>query len=362
MTQKLLFKPNYGVRPGALIEEYLGHLDISARELARRCGRSAKLISEIVSGKAPLEPGTALQLERVLQVDAAVWLGMESLWRLHLARQDETAQLQTLSAWADRFPIQELKGRDLIGHWQDRAGLVRELLRFFGVGGKDAFEAKFEDLLVCDYRHSPSFLSEPEAVASWLRVGELRAEKIETQPFSRKKFLSALQDLRSLTTEPIDSILQTIVDRSAACGVVFILEKSFGRVALSGVSRWLSPDKALIQQTFRHLSDDHFWFTFFHECAHILLHSRKTVFIDAPGDGNADPEKEAEANEWASNFLIPEAALTRFITRSNLTEAEIRAFAEEQGISAGIVVGQLQHRKVLQFSQMNRLKTRYKWN
>jgi Zn-dependent peptidase ImmA (M78 family) len=27
----------------------------------------------------------------------------------------------------------------------------------------------------------------------------------------------------------------------------------------------------------QHKSDDHFWFTFFHEAAHVLLHSKKNI-------------------------------------------------------------------------------------
>ena len=54
---------------------------LSQAELARRCGRSARLISEIIAGKAPVEPGTALQFERVLGLDAGIWLGIEARYQ-----------------------------------------------------------------------------------------------------------------------------------------------------------------------------------------------------------------------------------------------------------------------------------------
>lgn len=37
-----------------------------------RCERSVKLIREIISGKSPIEPKTALQFEKVLVVDADI--------------------------------------------------------------------------------------------------------------------------------------------------------------------------------------------------------------------------------------------------------------------------------------------------
>jgi HTH-type transcriptional regulator/antitoxin HigA len=76
------FSPDYAVPPGWVLQERLEVEGISHAKFARRCGRSPKLISEIISGKAPLEPGTALQFEKVLGVDASVWLGIESDYRL----------------------------------------------------------------------------------------------------------------------------------------------------------------------------------------------------------------------------------------------------------------------------------------
>jgi HTH-type transcriptional regulator / antitoxin HigA len=76
---------------------------------------------------------------------------------------------------------------------------------------------------------------------------------------------------------------------------------------------------------------------------------------------NVDTELEAEADDWASDFLIQSDALTRFITRFTYREPEVIEFAEKHGVAPGIVVGQLQHPKVLHYSQLNHLKQRYVW-
>lgn len=80
------YRPDYPVSPGSVLAERLEAHGLSQAELARRCGRSPKLISEVIAGKAPIEPRTALQLERVRGVGAHVWLGMESDYRLHQVR------------------------------------------------------------------------------------------------------------------------------------------------------------------------------------------------------------------------------------------------------------------------------------
>ena len=83
------FRPDYAVPPGWIIKERLAAQRISHAEFARRCGRSAKLISEIVSGKAPIAPKIALQFEKVMGLDASIWVGIEADYRLHRERQGE---------------------------------------------------------------------------------------------------------------------------------------------------------------------------------------------------------------------------------------------------------------------------------
>ncbi len=91
-TETSQYQPDYAVPPGWVLEERLEAQGISQAEFARRCGRSAKLISEIIAGKASLEPETALQFEKVLGVDASIWLGIESDYQLHRAREAEARE------------------------------------------------------------------------------------------------------------------------------------------------------------------------------------------------------------------------------------------------------------------------------
>lgn len=357
----LSYSPSRGIRPGKLLEEFLEARDMSARELARRCGRSAKLIVEILAGKAPIEPETALQFERVLDMDADLWLGLEAHYRLHLAKANEVERFAAESEWAARFPAKELEKRGLFTPAQG-GNRVRQLLEFFGAGSVDACRERFNDLAAVSYRHSPSFESHEEALLVWLRLGEREAEELDCAPYSKARFVQELRGIRELTVLSVEDFLPELQKRCARAGVAFTLIKPLKGIALSGISRWLSPRKALIQQSLRHKANDHFWFTFFHEAAHLLLHSRKAVFLDGNGYSNADPAQEDEANEWAANFLVPQSELRKFIVRFEGTPEEVRAFAAEQGIASGIVVGQLQKRRVLAYSQMNSLKDHYQWS
>lgn len=357
------YQPDHAAAPGDLIQEYLETLDISGRELARRCGRSPKLIAEIISGKAPVEPETALQLERVLEVSASIWMGMEGSYRLQLARAKESPALAEYASWAKKFPLKDLSARGLLKLSANAAEQVTEVLKFFGCGNVDACEERFTELSAAAFRHSPSFDSDQASLLAWLRIGDVKAEEVDAEDYDRATFISALKQIRDLAIEPQATVfLPKIQELCAEAGVIFLLERALPKVSLSGVSRWISPRRALIQQTARYLSDDHFWFTFFHECAHILLHSRKSIFLDGKGLTHVAAELEAEANDWAADFLIPSEEMTKFISRFTYTQSEVVSFAKKHRVSPGIVVGQLQHRKVLPYSsKMNNLRQRYVW-
>ncbi len=258
------YRPDYGVPPGRLLDEYLDGLGISAREFSRRCGRSAKLIVEIIAGKAPIEPETAMQFERVLGMGADVWLTMEAHYRLRLAEVENEKRLAEQAPWARRFPLAELRRRGAIGRAGGAADDVRQLLAFFGVGSVEACRQRFEDMAAVSFRHSPSYDSHEESLVAWLRLGEVAAGEIECSDYDRGKFLDALREARALTLKPLAEALPLLRAACAQAGVAFVIVRAVPDIALGGISRWLSPRKGLIQQSLRHLANDHFWFTFFH--------------------------------------------------------------------------------------------------
>ena len=327
-------------------------------EFARRCGRSAKLISDIISGKAPVEPRTALQFEKVLGMDASVWLGIESDYQLHQAREVERQKAAEWLEWSKNFPINELLKRDVVKRPTLPAEKVAALLAFFGVATVDSWERKYAGTQV-SYRHSRSFKSNKFALATWLRLGELEAEHIECDNYDDPTFMEALRRIRDLTVSQSIEVLSEAEQLCAQSGVALAIVKPLPKTALSGAALWLTPRKALIQLSVRHKSDDHLWYSFFHEAAHIILHGKKDVFVH---EGNRNTtDEDAEADEWAANFLIPNPAWSAFVASSMFSASSVRRFAREQGIAPGIVVGRLQHEKKIQWSHLNDLRLRIEW-
>ncbi len=93
---KLTYKrsPDYTIPLGWLLEEYLEVRGYSQAEFTHRCGRSPKLIREIIAGKAPIELDMALQFEKLLGLGASVRVNMESIYRLQLAKEAEAKEAE----------------------------------------------------------------------------------------------------------------------------------------------------------------------------------------------------------------------------------------------------------------------------
>jgi HTH-type transcriptional regulator / antitoxin HigA len=355
------YQPDYAAPPGKMLEEFIEARDLSARELARRCGRSAKLVVEILAGKASIEPETAMQLERVLGMDASVWLNMEAAYRLHIARAEEAKAFEGMREMVRRYPITELVQRGFVRSTASDADRAGELLRFFGAGSFAALQERYSDLEAVSFRHSPVFESDPEALLAWLRVGEIQAEEVASAPFERATFMEALKRIRALTVKEPKDFEARMKAECASAGVVFLLVPPFSGLRLSGIARWVVPGKGLIQQSLRHKTNDHFWFTFFHEAAHLILHSRKSLFIDGE-QITSDAKEEEEANHWAANFLVPQHELEKFIARAAFADSDLVAFANTLGITPGIIVGQLQNRKAIPWkTTLNKLKIPFQW-
>jgi len=362
MSTKILHQPDYAFHPGETLAETLEELGMSQKELAERAGRPLKTINEIVQGKAAITADTALQLERVTGVNASFWNNAQRNYETFLARQAEAGALRKGVEWLRSFPIQPLWKLGWVPKVDDPIEQLRALLGFFGVAGVEEWRQLWQQPEVA-FRKSRAFDAHPMAVAAWLREGERQAQRIATKPFDKDKFIKALMEIRQQTVEEPETFEPTMKRLCAAAGVAVVFVPEVTGTRAYGATRWLTPEKAILQLSLRGKAEDFLWFTFFHEAAHILKHGKKDVFIEAP-EGTADAgtqKKEEEANTFAADFLIPREAYREITVIKPLTPAKIERFAAKLGIAPGIVVGRLQHDKLVHFKQLNGLKRRFQF-
>jgi hypothetical protein len=208
------------------------------------------------------------------------------------------------------------------------------------------------------FRTSKTFDSNPAAVAAWLRQGEIEGSRGPSKPWDPKAFRETLHELRALTREKDPNVfLPELKRRCALCGVAVEVLRAPTGCRASGATWFLGSQKALILLSFRYLSDDHFWFSFFHEAGHLMLHG-DVLFLETPE--MVSSAEEQEANQFAEDILVPPKYRSEMLNLAT-DGRDVMRFARRIGISPGIVVGQLQHVGRLERRQLNNLKRRYKW-
>lgn len=366
MSRIDVFQPDWVSAPGDTMVDILEEHNLSLVEFAQRMGHTLDHANELVHGRATITMETAQNLERVLGASAAFWMNREIQYREDFSRLQPILQNAANKDWLSELPVKDMIEFEWISAARNVPDKVTACLRFFDVPDVGTWRENYRDMLsVVSFRTSPTFESQPGAVLAWLRQGEIESAEIDCNSWDASEFESSLSVIRSLTRKKNPkTFLPELRKVCASCGVAVVMVRAPKGCRASGATRFLSPNKALILLSFRYLSDDQFWFSFFHEAAHLLLHDNKALFLE--DDSEVTAEEEDEANEFAARILIPpkyQSALSelRLDAREMTNARNIMKLAKRVGVSPGIVVGQLQHMKRIQPSRLNKLKKRFNW-
>jgi HTH-type transcriptional regulator/antitoxin HigA len=348
--------------PGDTIQETIDALGMSQNELAERMGRPTKTVNEIIKGKEAITPLTAVQLERVLGIPANFWLERERLYVQALTAIEHEQKLDTWAqTWPIQFPIKALQKLNWIPKVESPAKMVAALLSFFGVATPDEWTSVYigEQLNTSYYRISLAHLTQHGALSAWLRKGELQAKELNVKPFNQKKFTKNLRDIRSLVHKHPPDFKELLQQICAEVGVAVVFTQCLPKTNVSGVARWINNGQTpLIQLSGRYKSNDHFWFTFFHEAGHILKHGKKDFFIEGVDDLPLDEEKEHEANEFAANYLIPVKDYKNFVAQGDFSESAILRFADAVETHPAVVAGRISRDGFIHYSEAVPFKTK----
>jgi len=357
MPKEHAFQPDWVSAPGETIADVLRERQLPPATFAQSIGYQPEQLNELLHGRAALSADTARLLEMHLGASRDFWLRRESQYRADLVRLHK--EVQTGQDWLKQLPLRDMIRFGWVERKPSASAQVAECLDFFGVSDETTWMSMYGvPAEMAAFRTSRTFDSQPGAVAAWLRQGERvsRASKA----WNRDLFLATLSTIRSLTRQKEPArFLPALAEACANCGVAVIVLRAPSGCRASGATRFVSSDKALLLLSVRYLSDDHFWFTFFHESAHLVLHAADALFIEA--DEMLESAQEDEANRFAEDMLIPDTFRAE-LSKLPLTYRDVIRFARRVGVAPGIIVGQLQHQGRLPRNRLNGLKRRFRWN
>lgn len=343
------FTPVVAIPPGETLKENLDYINMSQKELSERTGISIKHINEIIKGKSPITQETALKLEYVLGIPANFWNNLEANYRDTLARIKDEDELETEFDIAKEIPYSVIAKLGWVNPTKDIKEKVKNLRSYFGVSSLKQVPLVFSGA----FRKVDSKNTSSYALAAWLRKGLLISNSIQTETFNRSKLKKLIPTFRELTNKDPKEFYPEMNNLCASCGIALVLVEHIPKTYACGATQWVNANKAIIQLSVRGAKADIFWFTFFHELAHILLHENKEFHLQ---EFQKDCASEDEADNYASNWLIPIDEYKKFLKTDYRDKNNIKLFAQKINIHPCIVVGRLCHDNKTEFKYYNDLR------
>ena len=320
--------------------------------MATIMGRPARLVTEIVTGKRSITPGTAVELGAALGTTAQWWMDQEFAYRLSQVSKAEVPKVSRRARLFALGPVNEMFKRGWLEQSRDISVLEQRFMQFV-----DAVDLAVAPTFYAHaFRKSTPYHTDTPAQTLWLfRVRQL-AGLVSAARYSEGRYEEIVEGLRKFVPSPEE--VRHVPRLLAEAGVRLVVVEPLKSTRIDGVCFWLADDAPVVAISMRYNRIDYFWHTLMHELAHLrnqdgLANDHATVDIDRERQSDSTLAHEREADRIATDTLLPRDALENFINRIAplYSSRAIRGFAATTGTHAGIVVGQLQHRGEVPYSK-----------
>lgn len=356
MTEE--FTPRWASPPGDTIRGALADLRMTVEQLADNLRVDTSTAAGLLDGSTHVSLAIARGLSKTFGGSVAFWMTREAQYRLSLDWVEA-------DRWVSLLPRRDLVELGWVTPSDDWHGWVSECMTLFDVHSPAELNQHHSRIEQAWFRARPHTPAQNATIATWLAKVQSDAKKRACGAWDAEEFRRLLARLANLSKDPDPTRFIPELQRACAeVGVVVVVERPPKKCPVSGVALVLASGARVIGLSGRYLVDDHFWFTFFHEAGHLLLHEPSSVFVDdieaVPANQHGDGP-EAEADRFASESLLPSALRSGVPQRPS--PFQVHGLAQRAGVSPGVIVGQLQHLGLLSFkSPLNRLKRRYAWD
>ena len=304
MEAKHEYFPQTRPHPGETLTEKLEEMNMGPKEFALRTGRPEKTIIAVMSGKSAITPDMAVQFEQVTRIPANFWMNHQRGYDEFIARVKRKKAITAAIPWAKKFPLAEMIRKGWLPATKNLEEKTTELLNFFSFSNHTGWEDYyFKQQLKVAFRISLKKTVDPYAISAWLRKGELQAKELQAEPFSLIDFKAALPELQQIMRKQRKDYFSQVQKICLAIGVKVVITPGINKVPIKGSTRWIK-DTPLIQLSDKFKNTDAFWFTFFHEIGHILLHGKKDIFLEKVEYSDKQQNQEEEADAFAWNYVV----------------------------------------------------------
>lgn len=355
LNQQASLKHNWYSAPGKSILDLIEQRNIPKSTLPDILNISHTTLEDLLNGYKAIDNSIATKLSKEIGGSVQFWIKREEQFREDLLRLENISADKLLSDFDVNYVSKNSLSNDSVTQ-KDK------FLNFFDVPDFPSWKLKYSDLFKRVYfKKSHTLQSKKVGLATWLRCAEIYSNTIKTSSWDKDKLIASLDDIRHLTKEKDPNIfIPHLKDIFASCGVKFLILKTPKGCPISGAIRFIDENPVLVL-SLRYKSDDHFWFTIFHEIGHLIQHNIQDIFLEDRTDQGDVDKIEGEANYFAEKTLL--SGLDKdALKRISISHRNIVRKAVELNISPGILVGQLQFYEIVSHKHFNNLKRRYTWD
>jgi len=337
------YYPETVTHPSEFLIEILEEKNMGAKEFAVKTGKPEKTISAVLKGKSSITPEMAIIFEQVLKIPAHFWIEAQRNYDEYKARVDFQNNIESAKEWASLFPYAKMATFGWVEKTRRIEEKVINLFNYFGVASQKGFEDYyFNQKTQVAFRISLKNQENALAIASWLRHGELQANSTTVSEYASSKLKKALPRVKKLMVNQPNNFFLELQGICAEAGVKVVYTPCLPKAPIHGSTRWIG-DVPLIQLSGRYRRNDIFWFTFFHEVGHILLHGKKYISIENIEIEGEREDYEREADQFSADWLLSKEQEAEILNNQQLFEDDIVRYAEKFETHPACIIGRLQH-------------------
>ena len=330
--------------PGELLQRELLAREWTQKDLASIIGRPHQAINEIIKGNKQITPETAIELSTAFGASPDYWMNLESQYRLFLAKTTvATDAIIRKRRLYELAPVSELIKRSWIQDTKSISTLEREVFALLGIQDSDSIP----EYANMQLRHTRSRDPEKRCLYAWKKRVEALTSNQRVGNFNLEHFSqNHVHELLALSREleSVAEVPQFLLDH----GIRFIIVPHLSKTYLDGAM--FTAGSPVVALTLRFDRIDAFWFTLLHELAHLV--SGHEEAIDTRLENPADSTTEMQADALAGSWLLPTSGFQQIQCKwPYISRGSVEEVASDMGRHPGIVVGRLQHDRLLKYSQ-----------
>ena len=209
------------VPPGMTIKEVLEDHHMTQKELAARLGLSEKHISKLINGEVPLTQDVAIRLERVLDIEASFWNGLEAAYREAILKVEYENSIDEEINFAKPFGYAKLARLGIVPETKKAAEQVNNLQKFFEVASlKNVANDMVMPLVYENIKDMEP--DKKSAIYTLVQITKGRARFVEVNPYNAELLETFIPKIKDLSSEPLIGVKEPLKDMLAACGVIIV--------------------------------------------------------------------------------------------------------------------------------------------